>query len=482
MLNQKKIKACLVLLLGAFLFFEGCSKTSVYEPPKVSVPDQWKHLDHKEQLVLSRRWWEIFDDPTLRALEERAIVNSPNLQACIAKVAAVRGVERSLRGERFSQVALSPSYFSSEELLKPTVPGVSVDPFRAHIQKSMFPVAIGYEVDLWGRKRELWKRACYETEGRERAYEASRLSLTAHVAVVYFCLSALEAKISFLLKKQELSIHLISLEKRKKDRGIYDEFGLLALERRGGFISLAIEEVERQRDELKNLLATLIGENPSIFSINIEPLKMKSPPKVPVDLPSTILLRRPDLAEAERKVASSYSSLKVVRANLFPVVRLTSLLGFSSPQLRDFLSWKSRLWTFGTGISWTLFDGGRSRSFVDVARANYNRAEAVYREKILRAFCEVEDSLNNLERSVKKLEISENIFITSKREVLLLQRRVDRGFSSKKETLEGELRCLDAKMALLDCYSENYQYTVGLVRALGGGWSLSPLLLDTSMK
>lgn len=231
-------------------------------------------------------------------------------------------------------------------------------------------------------------------------------------------------------------------------------------------------DAERQRTLLENMLATLIGMPASQFCIVNNPL-LQIPPQIPAGVPTDILLRRPDLAKAERAAASEHALIGAAYASFFPSLSLSGTLGFLSPDLKNFMKWRSRFWQMAANSNETVFDGGKNCGNLEAAWARFKQASADYQQQVLTAFQEVEDALNNLEFQAKQynnLQTAVNAARTTSR---LSHQRYKQGLINYLEVVDSDRSQLDAELNLLNILGLRYNSTVQLIKALGGSWQIS---------
>jgi outer membrane protein, multidrug efflux system len=231
--------------------------------------------------------------------------------------------------------------------------------------------------------------------------------------------------------------------------------------------------LQRRRAELEHALAVLLGKAPAELSLPRTPLAFE-PVAIPAGLPSALLERRPDIAAAERAMAAANARIGVARAAAFPRLSLTGALGFESADLGDLFRWSSRTWALGPLVggvlSAPLFDGGRNRALAEGAQAQYDEAVADYRGRVLLAFREVEDSLSGLRTLAEQAREQQQAILSARRSAQLSAARYRNGFVNHLELIDAERSLLVAQRAATQVERDRALATVGLIRALGGGW------------
>lgn len=466
-----------IIFFLAFLY--GCQVGPRYHPPETKAPEQWKHPTQETDTVACvDNWWEIFNDPRLNELEEYAIENNVNLFVVMDKVAQARAQVGIARADLFPQLNIQPVYNNQATFDKLFLPSSSsskaakVNPYlREHALQYWLPLNLSYEVDLWGMIRDQYYSAIYNYEALEQQYLSALLILTSDVASTYFQIRALDTltdlyKETIVTRKKAYQINL--------DRYKYKIIDNLAVAQSGldlSNVESLYSDTIRQRELEVDALATLLGIPASEFCI--EPMSLLDlPPVVPAGIPSDVLLQRPDIAEAERTMASEHALIDSAVANFFPSVVLTGGLGYESPDLKNFLQWISRYWQLGANINQTFFDGGRKASQLELAWANFMQAGDTYQQTVLVAFQEVEDALANLEWLAKEsISVQKSVNFAKDAYQISMDRYL-RGVDFYLQVVDNERQLLDNQRALTGILEQQYIATIQLIKALGGSWSL----------
>ena len=345
-----------------------------------------------------------------------------------------------------------------------------IHPFiREHHLNYSLPLNLCYELDLWGLLKSNYQSALYFAESQEAAFQTALLVLTTDLAHCYFRLKTLDAQID---------LYLTTIETRKTaaeiNKSRYEEHLINFSDVSRADLELTNVEAEyyhaiRLREIEENRIATLVGLPASEFTLGHSPLK-EGPPSIPAGMPSDILLQRPDIAQAERRMASEHAQVRVAYASYFPSFSLTGALGFSSPVLDLFLKRKSRLWSVGTQAVQTIFDGGELGSNLDLAWARFKEADRAYQQQVLVAFQEVEDALVSLEWLFKESEKIELSVKSAKATYQIASDRYYHGITFYLDVVDSERDELNTKQALIDLQGLRHTATIQLIKALGGSW------------
>jgi len=481
--------------LLAFLFLTtlwGCRLGPKYEPPCVNTPEDWKstHADCTTPQVAY--WWEIFDDPTLNSLELQAVANNPNLYVAFERVIEALAMAGVTRADLFPQLNVNPSYTNTAVLYKVFLPpgGIStllgtttlgpialpttapvIPPFRIHMLQYVLPLNLSFQLDLWGKIKSQYESAVFNAQAQADAFYATLLSLTSNVATSYFQMRSLDSQTDMLKATYETRLKGLKITEARFKEGISPYINVSAASLDLTNAEAAYYDSLRQRALQENMIATLIGVPPSSFNLPHNPLILSLPPPViPPGVPSSILLQRPDIAQAERNMAAENALVGAAYASFFPSLTLTGALGFSSPDLKDFLSWKSRLWQIGLNATQVFFDGERLAYNLAAAKARYKEATGAYQQQVLTAFREVEDALNNIEMQAKQAESLEKSAEAATLSTRLSTMRYKQGIADYLEVVVYNTTELNAKISLITTLGNRYLSTVQLIQALGGSW------------
>lgn len=455
----------------------GCAAVGPdYQRPATGVPAKftesgpWKEAAPADAATRGD-WWQLFGDPVLDNLEHRAREASPKLQAAAARLEQARAVLGIADASRLPILELSPEVgrfgVSRNRPDQPDkVPGNrDYDANRVRV-----PLYASYELDLWGRLRRATEAARARLEASEASYQSLLLTLQGDVAQTYFELRTLDAHLRLVAAGVEIRHRARDLVAARRRGGIATELDVARAE-----TELATAEAEslaltRRRGDTERALAVLVGAPPEQFGIAAG-TTLAHVPEVPVGLPSGLLERRPDVAEAERLLASRNAEIGVARAAFFPAIRLTGAFGFESSELSDLLKTDSMIWGLAGGLTQPLFDGGRNRARLEGARAAYAENLAQYRQRILVALSEVENALAALRLLDEQAKVQARAVAHADRAATLAAARYKGGLVVVLELIDAQRTQLAAEREALDLRNRRLAAGVALVKALGGGWS-----------
>jgi len=464
---RRGVPTALTLLMAA-----GCAVGPDYERPAVQVPTdwRWKVADPSDH-VLRGDWWSVFQEPQLNVLQEKARAGNLDLQAAFHRVDQARAVARVSRAEFFPTLdgaADWSRYRTSGNSPSPVpfpIPSFTQEQWRAGLDLS-------YELDLWGRVRRSFESARYLAMSAQAAYQGVLLSLQADVAANYFALKGTEHQLNVLRQTIEIRTNAFDAIEQRVNAGFGTEFETQRAKVEVAAAEAALQVVLRRRAELVNALAVLCGEPASSFEVEV-PTEVQPMPAVEPNLPSTLLERRPDVAQAERDLAARNAEIGVAKAAFFPVVSLTAAGGYLSGEVSDLFLWDSRTWIVNPSISLPLFAGGRNKANLERSRAAYEESVAVYRQSVLVAFQEVEDNLAALRFLESEVTALETAMVAARNATSISYERYRAGAINFIELVDAEARRLEAELAFVRSATEQRLTMVRLLKALGGGWESS---------
>jgi multidrug efflux system outer membrane protein len=463
--------------MGLFLLVQGCHLGPKYECPEPHTPTEWKSSpDCAASPEVAPEWWEVFGDEELAKLEKQVLEKNPDLFIALQRVAEARALAGVEEANLYPNLYLTPTYKNVDQLIElyglplpsPFVPGLQPI-VRVHELEYQLPISAGYDLDLWGKYRGQYNSAMIYAQAQQEAARATLLTLTTDLASNYFNLRAVDTQVELLKRQIELRQKAFELTSSRYAKGLVNYIDVMNAEGVLANTDADYQETVRQRNSFENAIAVLIGVPASEFQLPPRPLK-DPPPSIPAGIPSQVLVRRPDVAQAERNMAAVHEWIGVAYSSYFPDISLTGAIGLASPELAHFLTWGSRLWRYGADILQMIFDGGRTRSGVELAYASYNAAKGAYEKTVLGVFQEVEDALSNVEQQLKQYESFGTAYATARQTQELSSLRYTRGLVNILDTITSEEAELQAKRNWLHSLGLRYQASVQLVKAIGGGW------------
>ena len=465
-----RTRAALVLLAGATV--SGCLLGPDYHRPTLDVPSSFREEAAAGSAAqpFDSEWWKLFGDPALTALEEQARDANQNLQLAVARVAEARATARISKSDFFPVITMDPSY-QRERLSanRPVTSSGSGSATATTITDITVPFDLTYEIDLWGRVRRSFESATAAARASENDYRVVALTLAADVAAQYFAIRSLDAQDATLRDSVGIFADQLRLVESRFRTGIVSELDVAQARTQLATAVSQQADVRRLRAESEHALAVLCGRPASEFSVPEQPLDLR-PPEIPAGLPSELLERRPDVAEAEQNLAAANAEIGVATALFFPQVRLTGAAGLESASFEDLLKWESRIWSLGPSISVPIFEGGRLRANLGGARARYEQAVAVYRQTVLGAFRDVEDALVGVRLRAAQGDAVEEATAAAARAVFIARSQYEHGITNYLQVIIAESTHLDLELQAAQIQQQRLQSSVLLVKAIGGGW------------
>jgi multidrug efflux system outer membrane protein len=435
-----------------------------YHRPEVVASAAWKQSSPADALPRGD-WWKLFNDGALDDLEARSLAANQNLAVAAARVDQARAAAGIARSGYLPSVGLNPSVSRARtsETTDNRFPVPETTTYRASLDAS-------WELDLFGRVRRLNEGARAEVVASAADFENVRLSLTAEVASTYFSLRAVDREVGLVNDGISLRRRALELITSRQRSGASTEFDVARAE-----TELASTEAEgaalaNRRAALQNALAVLLGAAAPDFQLSALNAQLSAPLSIPAGLPSELLERRPDIASAEAALAAANARIGVAKAAFFPAISLTGSFGFASGDIDRLANSDSRLWSIGPSLYLPIFQGGRNRANLARSRAAYEEGVAVFRQRVLVAFREVQDALTATQLLAGQAAAQDRAVAAARRAGELAQKRYDAGFVNYFEVIDAQRSVLASERAATQLGAQQLVNSVALIKALGGGW------------
>jgi NodT family efflux transporter outer membrane factor (OMF) lipoprotein len=471
---------CLSLAGLAALLLSSCMVGPNYTKPSVPMTpaykelpppgDGWKVAQPNDQTPRGN-WWEIFGDPQLNALEEQVMVSNQDLKAAEARFREARAMIRFNRAAEFPTISTGPSISSIRDSAhRPFLTSTS----SSTTADFLLPFDLSYELDLWGRVRRTVTAAREEAQATVADLETARLSLQAELALDYFELRSADAQQQLLDDTVKAFTAALQLTVNRFEGGAAPKSDVAQAKTQLDTTRVQATDIAVQRAQFEHAIAILIGQPPAAFSMPSAPLNMQ-PPNIPVDLPSQLLERRPDIAAAERRAAEANEQIGIARAAFFPTVMLNASAGFEGTSMGNLLMGSSLFWAVGSSLTQTLFDAGRRRATSDAALANYDATVATYRQTTLTAFQQVEDNLAALRILAQEAQQQQQAVASAQESLQLFTNRYKGGVDTYLQVVTAQTMALTNERNAVDILRRWMDASVLLIKALGGDWNVSDL-------
>lgn len=468
--------ARLWIALIALAALGGCSLAPAYKPPSVVVggafkeDGPWRVASPGDELPRGA-WWLRYEDSTLTGLEARVDAENPDIGIAAARYAESRALAAEADAGRYPALAAGTAISHARQSDNRPLRSASQP---AEYRDFAIGGALSYELDLWGRVRDLVAIGRTSAQASAADVEAVRLSLHAELAIDYFNLRGLDAEAQLLRDTEVIYRRALELTQSRHTGGAASGLDVARAESQLETNAAQITDATLRRALIEHAIARLVGEVPASFAVPIS-AELAAVPTLPIGVPSTLLERRPDIGAAERRVAAANSGIGVARAGYFPRVTLTANGGFESTGAADWLSAPNRYWSIGPQLLLAVFDAGVHRAEVARAKSVLNESSERYRAVVLSAFQEVEDYLALLNRTQEEFAQQAAAAQSAQRALDLATNRYTNGAVSYLEVVVSQTAALQARRAVLVLQGRELIASIGLIRGLGGGWSSADL-------
>ena len=468
------MRALSATLLTAALL-AGCARPGPREAALPAVPGAFKEASAApvagpDATAEPQDWWRIFADPVLDRLEERALGANRTLHLAAANLAAARAALRAADASRAPLVSLGLNSTRQEGPLT-NAAGTSGPLHVAGLNLS-------YEIDLFGRLARLRDAAAADLREQEHLLAGARLMVQADLAQAYFTLRALDAEQEILRATAETRMRTLALTEGLARSGLAADLGVARLRAEAQAARAEALALERRRAAQEHAIAVLVGEPASSFTLAPTMLPA-APPVVPPGIPAAVLARRPDIGAAQAAMLAAQTRRTAVGDAWLPRLSLTAVGGLASPDLGTLLRLSAGAIGAGALLSAPLLDGGRHQAELAGVDAALDAAAARYGQQILVALREVEDHLAQLRLLQGQSAAAAEAADAAARSVALVTRGHRLGLASQLEVLDAQRTELARRRETVQAHAERFFATVGLVRALGGGWSAPAAVAGT---
>jgi len=462
----------LVTVLGSLV---GCAVGPKYQTPTVPTPPAYKEIGNWKTAQpgddkLDGNWWEIFHDQQLNALEQQINVSNQNLKAAVAQYQGARAALRYARADYYPTVTTDP--FAMRERYSANLPasanrGLTFNDFA-------LPVDLSYQVNAWGRVSRNVESYREQTQASAADLAVVNLTMHADLAVDYFAARALDAEQKLLQDTVAQYQQALQFNEDRYQGGLASEVEVEQARTILETTRAQLVDVGVARAQYEHAAAVLVGKAPADFTLPPLPLTTPPPP-IPVGVPSELLERRPDIAGAERRVASANAQVGLARTAYYPLVNLVASGGLESGALASLVQGPSALWAVAGSAMYTIFDAGRRRAEKDQAKAAYDSSVASYRQTVLSAFQQVEDNLAALQVLEHEAGVQATAVQSAQRSLNLSNMRYEGGATSYLEVITAQNAALSDEVTAVNILGRRMASAVLLIEALGGGWDSSHL-------
>jgi NodT family efflux transporter outer membrane factor (OMF) lipoprotein len=460
-----------ILAASGACLLAGCNLAPVYHPPVMPTPVAYKPLPGwvsaaPSDTAARGAWWTVFADPVLNGLEEKLDSGNPDLQAAVARYDEARGYAEQAKGGLLPSIGLQGNAMQNRQSEDRPLRGSNLP--NNYGSDQVNGVA-GYELDLWGKLRNELRSRNAQAQGGDDDRAAMQLSLEAQLASSYFELRGLDADMLLLTQTVAAYEKSYDLTQTLYKGKVAAEMDVSRASVQLNNAKTVAADIEANRALMEDAVAVLVGENPSSFVLAPANVPMTLP-NIPDGIPATLLQRRPDVAAAERAIASANAEIGVARAAFYPSITIGAIGGVMSHGTNPF-NLADLFWSLGPSVSLPLFEGGKLKGQLATNFARFRETSALYKSTALVAFKEVEDNRAMLYRLAQEAESSRAAALAAEQTTGAATSLYGDGATSYLDVVTAQTAMLQAQQATLDIRTRRFVATVNLIRALGGGWS-----------
>ena len=460
----------------ALLLLIGCTVGPNYHRPSAPSAPAWKEQPpwraaSPMDSLPKGQWWTLFGDSELSQYEGQAIQANQTIEVARTQLQQARASARVTQSGLFPQLsagisALRARNSANRPLSANTVPVTQSD--------VVIPFNLSWEPDVFGGVRRSVESARAQYQASAANLENVRLVITSELAVDFFSLRELDAEIAVVNSAVEYQEKALRLVENRHSGGIASGLDVAQQETQLNATRTQAKLLSRQRSDFEHAIAALVGVPASSISIPVKPLALNAP-VIPTGVPSDVLERRPDVAQAERQMASQNAQIGVAKSAFYPSFSITGSGGFESRDVGLILNAPSAFWAIGANVTEVILSGGRRRAQLDFAKAGYGGAVANYRQAVLTAYQEVEDGISGLRVLAEAAETQQQAVDAAQRALTIANGRYVGGLVTYLDVVTAEQTLLDNQRLATQLLGQRLTTSVTLIKALGGGWDASSL-------
>jgi outer membrane protein, multidrug efflux system len=478
-LDQPKMKRFSVMALLVGCGLAGCTVGPNYHKPSATVPAKWEVQEPfreaaPKDAVPKTAWWTVFQNDELNGLENDLLASNQTLKVAVAHYQQARASAAVQNATLFPTVGVAPS--AGRERYSGTRPTGSNFPLTGPVTQGNFsiPFTVSYEVDLFGQRRRTIEAAQASLQANAADFENVRLVLTAELAADYFTLRQLDTEIAILVRTVDTLQKGLDLVNTRHTGGVASGLDVAQEETLLDSTKTQAILLRQQRKQFEDAIAVLTGRAAPDFHLGARELSAE-PPNLDSSLPSDLLERRPDIAEAEREMAVANAQIGIAKAAYYPSLVLYGQGGWNSQKISQLLNAESGVWAIGANLAENIFTGGARRAQVQYSQANYDATVADYRGTVLGAFQEVQDNITGLEVLHSAQQAQAEAVSAARREVDIATSRYVGGLVNYLDVVTAQQSLLSNEQERAIIQGQRLVTAVLLVKALGGGWDASSL-------
>lgn len=473
--GESRVKRILSSLLLA-TFSTACALGPNYRRPQVAVPDSFRSQEgvptaaESDTSFADLPWWEVFQDPQLQELIRKALQQNKDLKIAAARVEEARGLYRAKRGEQYPELGFITSgsqTFTTKQKLDDEGNLGSINRTYAAVGMDL-----SYQVDLWGRYRRASEAAQAQILAQEEFRRMVYLTLVSDVARAYFELRSLDLEREIAKSTAGVRGRSLGLIRQRLKGGIVSLLDVRQSEAELAIANSEIARIEREIALKENEISLLLGENPGAVPRGRTLAAQSMPPRLPVDMPSVLLERRPDIRKAEQDLIAANAKIGEAKALFFPQINLSTMGGMAF--VTGPFGGLTGVLSLGGALFQSIFDGGKRKGNYEAAKARFEQALIQYQKVIQQSLREVSDALVTVNKLAEIRRHYESLVAAARDGNRLATARYDGGVSSYLEVLEAERMLFRSQLELARIRRDQLIAVAQLYRALGGGWSSQP--------
>ncbi|TBR40766.1 efflux transporter outer membrane subunit [Dyella terrae] len=456
-MRRHVLLTCILVSLMA-----GCAVGPDYHRPEVTSPESYRFADPNATSSFNAEWWHQFNDPVLDQLVSKAVAQNKDLAIATARIDEYRGRVMETSSQLYPQIGLGASGGRQRNAATKLTPNYETSQVQV-------AAAMSWEIDLFGRLRRLRESAKADLLSTEFARQGTLVSLEASVASAYITLRDLDQRLVIAQATVATRLDALNLFQERFAGGVVSQVQLSQAESEYAVAQTSESAIAQQIAQQENAISLLLGENPGPIPRG-KSIDQISLPAIPAGLPSALLQQRPDIQEAEQNLVSANAQIGAARAQYFPVISLTGLLGRASTGLGSLWSGPAKMWSYAGAISQPIFTGGAIRGSVHVAEARQQQALFAYQAAIQNAFADVDNALVGEQRSKEQL-VSTNDQVKALGQYASLSRDLyEGGYTSYLEVLDAERSLFNAQLTQSGLQAQQLIEVINVYKALGYGW------------
>jgi multidrug efflux system outer membrane protein len=462
----------------AFIVLGGCTVGPNYKRPAATVPAKWdvtppwREADPKDA-VPKTSWWALFQNDELKQLETDLLTSNQTLAVSIATLDQARAAAQIQNATLFPTVGVAPS-FGGERYSANRATGSSFPLSNVTQGNFQIPFSVSYEVDLVGKRRRTTEAAQAAYQANAADLESVRLILTAELAADYFTLRQLDTEIAILNRTVQALQRGLDLVNSRHTGGLASGLDVAQEETLLNTTRTQATLLRQQRKQYEDAIAVLVGKPAPDFHLPSRELSAE-PPNIDTTIPSDVLERRPDIAEAERRMAVANAQIGIAKSAYYPSLVLFGQGGWNSTNISTLLNASSGFWAVGANVAQNIFSGGAVRSSVQFSEASYTGSVAQYRGTVLNAFREVQDNITGLQVLDSARQSQADAVASARRQLDLANSRYVGGLVSYLDVVSAQQNLLTNEQEAAIIQGQRLVTSVLLVKALGGGWDAASL-------